>query len=614
MKECNEKGFKYKIYIFLMALCTTVALKYSVVMNIQSYANLYKNESFVWTMFFVLSALFYYNYGVKVEEIKRNKISSLVSFLFSAIMTAGNIARNNVYLSLGDYDLAQKLIILIEFIGLFYLFFILLKGLNKYTDKIINIKRENCCDKRLIRLFDNHTFLASFIVIFLLWLPWIVVSYPGSISFDSWVQLYQGFGYIELTNQHPIFTTYLIKAFLVGGRKLGFSDNNAILFYTLFQAVILNSAISYSIAYMKKLNISIRFRVISVLFFGLYALWGIYSQWIVKDIIHCSMVLFFIVFLIRLINSDLNKVINLLLLLFFAFLVVITRNNGIYIVIPTMFFGIFLVSRNVKKKLIASILCLLALIMVYNKVVVKDIEKTSKKEMLSVMCQQTASYLLSYGDEITDEEYRNINRVFEYEQIKNNYNSDLADTVKETYKLRNMNSKEENAALKKYFKTWFIQFLKHPGCYFRTTFANTYNYYYPENKHVPGTSHVHMESEDISAFVTTSGDFNIYKPDKLQNARNSLWKLYLWEINMPIIGLFDYAGTYTWIYMLLIMQLIRYRKKKYIIALTPVILVILICIASPVNGTTRYMLPAMIAMPLMISYTINICRKGLNED
>mgnify|MGYP002555328093 CR=1 FL=1 len=55
-------------------------------------------------------------------------------------------------------------------------------------------------------------------------------------------------------------------------------------------------------------------------------------------------------------------------------------------------------------------------------------------------------------------------------------------------------------------------------------------------------------------------------------------------------------------------EMIHFRKRKSLAYLTSPIVVILICIVSPVNGTTRYMLPAMIMMPLMVAFTLDQIR------
>jgi hypothetical protein len=255
-----------------------------------------------------------------------------------------------------------------------------------------------------------------------------------------------------------------------------------------------------------------------------------------------------------------------------------------------------------KVKIVAFICVFFVCNSLFNYFVIErnGIATSSKKEMLSVPFQQTANYVRLYGDDVEKNEKEIIDSVLDYEQIGTIYNSSLADPVKETYKGDKLSQDEEKKVLKEYFGVWIHQFFKHPGVYFRTFISNTYDYYYPENKHVLNTSHVHMGNE--SFMEQYAGFINVYQSDSTGNLRELMNKFYYWQNNMPIIGIFACTGVYTWIYIIMMFLLLNAKKKK-ILGFLPVIVVILVCLVSPVNGTTRYMLPAMSVLPLMAVYT-----------
>lgn len=60
-----------------------------------------------------------------------------------------------------------------------------------------------------------------------------------------------------------------------------------------------------------------------------------------------------------------------------------------------------------------------------------------------------------------------------YDGIKENYNPEISDFVKNTFR------EESEDKLSEYFKIWFEMFLKHPMVYVEATLNNTFAYYYP---------------------------------------------------------------------------------------------------------------------------------------
>ena len=75
-----------------------------------------------------------------------------------------------------------------------------------------------------------------------------------------------------------------------------------------------------------------------------------------------------------------------------------------------------------------------------------------KQEMLSIPFQQTARYVKYYGNDVSTEEEKVIRKVLDYDTIGKNYDPDLSDPVKNTYK-----QKDE------YLKDYFLieRFLKY---------------------------------------------------------------------------------------------------------------------------------------------------------
>ena len=70
-----------------------------------------------------------------------------------------------------------------------------------------------------------------------------------------------------------------------------------------------------------------------------------------------------------------------------------------------------------------------------------------------------------------------IRKVLDYDTIGKNYDPDLSDPVKNTYK-------QKDEYLKDYFNIWFEMLKKHPTAYIQATLNGTYGYWglYDRNK------------------------------------------------------------------------------------------------------------------------------------
>ncbi len=102
---------------------------------------------------------------------------------------------------------------------------------------------------------------------------------------------------------------------------------------------------------------------------------------------------------------------------------------------------------------------------VYQKAILPmaGVKPGGKQEMLSIPFQQTARYVKYYGNDVSTEEEKVIRKVLDYDTIGKNYDPDLSDPVKNTYK-------QKDEYLKDYFNIWFEMLKKHPTAYIQATF------------------------------------------------------------------------------------------------------------------------------------------------
>ena len=317
---------------------------------------------------------------------------------------------------------------------------------------------------KFFQFYEKHVFLVSFLVIALAWIPYVITFYPGSVCFDGYFQLNQVAGVQPLTNKHPIMSTFILGFFFKLGRLV--NDNFGVFLYIMFQLLASSAIYALSIRQIRRIGMSLKVCVLAVLYFALVPVWGAYIQAVVKDTLYAAVFVWFAVWCVTLADEVFHKDKNiqrktLIMSFLTAFFVCVLRQNGKYIVLPTLV-CLAAVSLKKWKQMVLLLLVFMFAITGYDKAVVPmfSTAQISRRAMFSVMFQQTAKYLRSYPEEVTEEEYEIIDKVLKADVIAEEYNPRVSNPVKNTF--RNDTSNEN---VKEYLKVWFKMFWKHPGVY-----------------------------------------------------------------------------------------------------------------------------------------------------
>lgn len=447
---------------------------------------------------------------------------------------------------------------------------------------------------KLLNFYASHTFTASFLLIFLCWLPCLVSYYPGTMVTDTKIQLMQPLGLFRQSQHHPFVSTFLVSSFF----KLGIflkDENLGAFLYILFQTFLSAGIFALCIRKIRQLGLRPAFQVCSLVFFALFPVSGFIIIWGVKDILYSSIFTLFVLQTVSLISDaghiKTGRIAGYAITLL---LVSLLRNNGIYAALPTAAAAAFFALQGTERlKTASAVLTTLFVFLFLTKSLFPALgyPPGSKKEMLTIPFQQTARYVKEYGNELTDEEKRVIRNVLGLEKLAEFYRSHISDPVKATYRLHNRSY--ENKALGEYFAQWLKMFFKHPGVYIKATMAHSYRYY----AFTPSAPSFFM-----SRLETYDPVFNFSLSPEGEGTRTILDELYsrLW---MLFFVYFLYVGAfYTWAGLLLGLYSLTNGPRKKFVLLLPVLTGMLACIASPVNGMFRYYLPVIESFPLILAY------------
>lgn len=202
----------------------------------------------------------------------------------------------------------------------------------------------------LFRWFDKHTgwrtldpagflarhpFLISAIVIALAWLPYLIVYFPGTLTWDGARSMNQFITDAPLENHHPVLMNALYAGLMTLGRTL-YSDNLGLLLVVGFQYAACVAAFSLAVRQLVRMEAPRGLTVASLVFYAAYPGWGLFAQTAIKDTLFFAVFCCFSLVLLRLLRSQQPPSGAWVSLLLASLALCFTRNNGIYIVLPTL--------------------------------------------------------------------------------------------------------------------------------------------------------------------------------------------------------------------------------------------------------------------------------------
>lgn len=541
----------------------------------------------------------------KNEQTKISKSKVFLCWLFAMFMVIGEAIVTKGTFTLIYKSIINVILTIVKGIGYANLFKIGFCYLDLFLKK--KWKQRKCKNKKIrwyLEQFEKHPFKTSFITIVIAWSIYMVAFYPIVLSPDPSFQIRQYYNvptkYIDwviqrdpnvfMTAHHPVLQTFLLGWSIDLGRFL-INDNFGLFIYSFFQSMIYISVFVYTIAF--SINRGVK-RNRALLLLGLYLIvpmFAFYSISAVKDTLYTSFMILFVLIVYDIIERQKMEKMSFKTVVFFSLvmlLICLFRHNGLYVIALTIPF-IWLYSKPNRLYIIAAFLFAFFSINMVDKVIVPSlgISDGSIREMLSVPFQQTARYVLKHESELSDEEKQIIDKILVYDTLKERYNPELADDVKNEY---NKNATTED--LKEYFKVWGRGLIKHPTTYIDATLNNTYGYFYP-NTH--------------KWYVYTTYDTRVtknhlvhYHFNKLEGLRAILSVYGNIFPYIPGIGLIASIGFNMWILLIVSAYLITNRKKKYLIPLVPLYGSLLICFISPANTYFRYTMPYVFVLPTLI--------------
>ena len=282
-----------------------------------------------------------------------------------------------------------------------------------------------------------------------------------------------------------------------------------------------------------------------------------------------------------------------------ALLIALFRNNCVYVAAPvTVLLVIYLLVKREKWYYSLVIVLLLGGYFAFNSYIFNygGVEKGSAREALSIPFQQTARTVRDHGDEITEEERMAIDGLLDYDSLAESYDPLISDPIKD-----NAKSGVGKEAILNYFVTWFKMFFKYPLTYIEAGLGQSYGYYAftPQFPYGAGNYNSGMTIFNWIEVETFQEYYSFHYIETWETGRNVLaaWAE-LWD-KIPILNLTNRLPLYTWTILLMGYYLLRKRRFAEILPVLALLLMILTCMASPVNGCFRYFASVAASFPAL---------------
>lgn len=329
-----------------------------------------------------------------------------------------------------------------------FIIFFMLNGFSLlfiyYLNRLTSRKSKEKCkkDNIFISFYREKTFLVSFILIMIAWLPYLLSYFPGGVYIDTFGSIdlaydMDDYGMYHLNNHHPILYILLWRGAILISRLFDGDLFLAVVCFQIAQFVIMSAVVAYLITWIKNKGLCIWITIGMLLFVMFFPLFPLYAISLWKDTLFSLALLLFILHIAdSILNGEKEYFTNTKYLLKFVILgilVAFTRNNGKYIVFITMIvLSIVKIRKKLKYKKMIFSFFITALVITTIQGPVYDtmgynIDTTT--ESLGIPLQQI-SYLVYYDYDLTEDEKNYIDSIVSINSIKEKYKPCLFDSIK----------------------------------------------------------------------------------------------------------------------------------------------------------------------------------------
>ncbi|OON88472.1 hypothetical protein BXO88_01385 [Oribacterium sp. C9] len=474
---------------------------------------------------------------------------------------------------------------------------------SSFVEKICNIEqnfKKRIGLKEIIEVANRHRYLFITVFIFLCWLPWIVTFYPASIEMDTYWPIEQFLGIKEKSNHHPWTYVLIVGGFYDLGLKIG-DKNIGMFLYILIRDVICAAIYGTVVMSLLEKNVKRAVCFAVMLFYAITPVFGAYSKHAFKNTLAAALFSLFMLMAVEVVGHLKNDTFswkNSLRLGGSAFALCVFLNNGIYVTVPIVVIICFVLVM--KRKVRTALLCFVIMLSFfgYHKLGMMyfGITPSSQAEAMAIPMQQVTRTIKYNMATLSDEDKEMLKEYGDLNSISEAYDPLISDPIKTIWM-------DEHHGARELMKPWCRLLVKYPMTYIEAFIGHSYGYYAftPREKEHAGNGNSGMTLFHWVKDPIYSDEFTCDYIDGFETGRKLLEKWAdLWDV-IPILNLTDTMPLYTWSIVFMGIWMIKRRKFLMLIPVMASLLMILTCIASPVNGCFRYFSSVAAAFPVLFA-------------
>lgn len=465
---------------------------------------------------------------------------------------------------------------------------------------------KNTPSSKFVNLLSNNPFWFTFILLFLIYIPYTIASYPATFQEDANSVLfafYKESGYFYLFDLVPLLYTFVVKLFFEFGIRLFANGNIGLFLLSLTQLACVIAAIASMVKYLIKVKrIHPWLAVFIIGFYAFLPLIQTYMFLLIKDVFYCTFFIWFLLCLERILE-DKTKPFEIIKVILLGLIVFLLRNDAPYVLL-LLFMALFVIYR--KRRLLFVIMAIAVLLLqfvarpsIYSAMGVHENEADF---LYSIPAQQTARCVVYLDDAIDEEDKIIIDNALGYEKLKGQYCPENTNNI--------MWGKISQATLKDkvlWLKVWLKLLVKHPGTCIQATLNVYYGYltldYRPMDINTYDFSRQCMTN--ILPYMTW-GDYDFYYPSQLDRFRNLYMDILFMLRKFPVVGFFMIPSVYFWNIVLLWFYKIRNKSMEGTLWLIVSSIIMLVCLTAPASAYYgRYEYPVVMMFPITLICAIS---------
>ncbi|MCL1929974.1 DUF6020 family protein [Candidatus Saccharibacteria bacterium] len=426
--------------------------------------------------------------------------------------------------------------------------------------------------------------LIASVAIFICWLPYFLVFFPGLLSPDSMEQVKQAVYGAAWSNHHPVLHTAIIWLTLHTAMFLGGDVILGIAFYSILQMILLSTILGYAAYWIAKHSSSKIFYLLSVLFFALNPIFATYSVTVWKDVLFGGVILLLTLQLYDAVKDKGKKFSSPLTMLptvCTIFLAAFLRSNGLFVAVVTL--PVLAIAFRQYWKTILPVFAITVITIftiqgpVFNAL---QIRKPAFRESVGVPIQQIA-YSLKHGNVSEDQQLKLAN-IIDPQTMIDQYTTDTSNGIKFH---KSFNSEYLNAHKSEFLLLWARILPNNPTSYMKAYALETEGLW-------------HIGKTGYSAAIYD----NYYETDLTSNKSllsNTINKI---TVESSIYNVVFNMAVAVWLVFFAVTIFLYQKRSRLLIVLLPVVILWLtLMIAAPINYDFRYIFPIYLTIPALIT-------------